>query len=88
MGYKVYVGQLQAGEGDFVCEKSNGDRAYVQVSYIIADESTRQREFGALRNIKDNYPKFVISMTPLVTKNDDNGITHLNLRYFLVNGFE
>ena len=88
MGYKVYVGQLQAGEVDFVCEKSNGDRAYVQVSYIIADESTRQREFGALRNIKDNYPKFVFSMTPLVTKNDDNGITHLNLRYFLVNGFE
>lgn len=88
MGYKVYVGQLQAGEVDFVCEKSNGDRAYVQVSYIIADEFTRQREFGALKNIKDNYPKYVISMTPLVTKNDNNGITHLNLHYFLVNGFE
>lgn len=88
MGYKVYVGQLQAGEVDFVCEKSNGDRAYVQVSYIIADDTTRKREFGTLRNIKDNYPKYVISMTPLITKNDDNGITHLNLRYFLVNGFE
>ena len=88
MGYKVYVGQLQAGEVDFVCEKSNGDRAYVQVSYIIADDATRKREFGALQNLKDNYPKYVISMSPLVTRSDYEGITHLHLREFLTNGFE
>ena len=84
MGYEVTIGQLQAGEIDFVCSKKGGKRFYVQASYIIADEETRKREFGNLASIKDNYPKYVISMTPLVTKNDDNGITHLGLRTFLM----
>ena len=83
LGYEVYVGQLQAGEIDFVCQKPEGGRVYIQVSYLIADDATREREFGNLRSIKDNYPKYVISMTPLVTKTDDNGITHLHLRRFL-----
>lgn len=85
-GYTVYVGLLQAGEIDFVCSKPSGERIYIQVSYIIADEQTREREFGNLRKINDNYPKYVISMTPLVSRNDDNGITHLHLRNFLVEG--
>ena len=83
MGYDVTVGQLQAGEIDFVCRKPEGQRIYVQASYMIVDDTTREREFGNLRAIKDNYPKYVISMTPLVTKADDNGITHLHLRKFL-----
>ena len=86
LGYQVYVGQLQAGEIDFVCTKPGGERIYVQASYIIADDATREREFGNLRSIKDNYPKYVISMTPLLTKNDDDGITHLHLRKFLTEG--
>lgn len=86
LGYEVTVGQLQASEIDFVCSKPTGERVYVQVAYIIADDATRQREFGNLRAIKDNYPKYVISMTPLVTRNDDNGIIHLNLRKFLTEG--
>ena len=85
LGYKVNVGQLQAGEIDFVCTKKAGaKRIYIQASYIIADDATREREFGNLHNIKDNYPKYVVSMTPLVTSNDDNGITHLHLRNFLM----
>ncbi len=87
LGYQVYVGQLQAGEIDFVCTKPDGQRIYVQASYIIADMATREREFGNLRAINDNYPKYVISMTPLLTHNDDNGITHLHLRKFLKEGF-
>ena len=86
LGYQVYVGQLQAGEIDFVCTRPDGERIYVQASYIIADDATREREFGNLRAIKDNYPKYVISMTPLLTKNDDDGITHLHLRKFLTEG--
>lgn len=86
LGYQVYVGQLQAGEIDFVCTKPGGERIYVQASYIIADDATREREFGNLRSIKDNYPKYVISMTPLLTKNDNDGITHLHLRKFLTEG--
>ena len=85
LGYKVNVGQLQAGEIDFVCTKNAGaKRIYIQAAYIIADSETREREFGNMHNIKDNYPKYVVSMTPLVTRNDDNGITHLHLRNFLM----
>lgn len=86
LGYEVTVGQLQASEIDFVCSKPNGERVYVQVAYIIADAATREREFGNLRAINDNYPKYVISMTPLVTRSNDDGIIHLNLRKFLKDG--
>ena len=86
LGYEVTVGQLQAGEIDFVCKKPEGQRVYVQASYIISDEATRKREFGYLRAIKDNYPKYVISMTPLVGRQDSDGITHIHLRRFLTEG--
>ena len=86
LGYEVTVGQLQAGEIDFVCKKPEGQRVYVQASYIIADDATREREFGNLRSIKDNYPKYVISMTPLVGRQYSGGITHLSLRRFLTEG--
>lgn len=86
LGYEVTVGQLQASEIDFVCTKPEGQRIYVQASYIVGDKETHDREFGNLHVIKDNYPKYVISMTPLVTKADDNGVTHLHLRKFLTDG--
>lgn len=86
LGYKVYVGQLQAGEIDFVCVGKTGGRKYVQVAYVIADEATRQREFGNLSAIPDNYPKYVISMSPLLTRSDEDGIIHLHLRKFLTEG--
>jgi predicted AAA+ superfamily ATPase len=86
LGYEVTVGQLHAGEIDFVCKKPEGQRVYVQASYIISDEATREREFGNLRAIKDNYPKYVISMTPLIGRQDSDGITHIHLRRFLTEG--
>lgn len=84
LGFQVYVGQLQAGEIDFVCTKPDGYRIYIQVSYMIIDEETRKREFGNLQSINDNYPKYVVSMTPMVTKSDYEGIKHLHLRNFLM----
>ena len=84
-GYKVNVGQLLSGEVDFVCVKDK-KRVYIQASYIIGNDETRQREFRALKAIADNYPKYVISMTPLVTRTDDEGIQHISLREFLKNG--
>ena len=84
-GYKVNVGQRLAGEVDFVCVKDK-HRVYIQASYIIGNDETRKREFGALKGIADNYPKYVISMTPLVTRTDDEGIQHISLREFLKNG--
>ena len=80
------VGQLKAGEVDFVCTKPN-ERIYVQVAYLIATPETEEREFGVLNSINDNYPKYVISMTPLVKRSDRNGITHIGLREFLKRGF-
>ena len=87
LGYDVKVGVLNAGEVDFVCTKP-GKTLYVQASYIIAEQSTRDREFGPLEKIRDNHPKYVISATPLLTRRDENGITHLSLRRFLKEGFE
>ena len=83
MGFYVQVGQLQAGEVDFVCSKPDGRRVYVQAAYVIADETTKKREFGSLERIRDNYPKYVVSMTPLLTRSDSGGIVHLHLRHFL-----
>lgn len=86
LGYDVKVGVLNAGEVDFVCSKPE-ETVYVQASYIVAEESTRTREFGPLEKIHDNHPKYVISATPLLTRRDENGITHLSLRTFLRDGF-
>ena len=85
LGYDVHVGVLNAGEVDFVCTKP-GKTVYVQVSYIISSEETRSREFGPLEKIKDNHPKYVISATPLLSQRNENGITHLSLRKFLMEG--
>lgn len=85
LGYSVKVGQLRAGEIDFVCSKT-GAKAYVQVSYLIANEETRKREFDSLRLIPDEYPKYVISASPLLKRGDDNGVTHLHIREFLKYG--
>ena len=82
-GYNVTVGMLQAGEIDFVCNAPGGSRCYIQVAFIVADEKTREREFGNLHAIPDNYPKYVVSLTPMLLHSDDNGITHLHLREFL-----
>lgn len=86
LGFSVCVGQLLAGEVDFVCSKPDGARAYVQVAYLIANQETREREFSNLKAIHDNYPKYVISMTPMVTRSEWEGIIHLHLRQFLNNG--
>ena len=85
LGYDIKVGVLNAGEVDFVCTKS-GQTIYVQASYIIAEDTTRKREFGPLKEIRDNYPKYVISATPYLTQRNENGIIHLSLRKFLTEG--
>ena len=86
MGYEVKIGQLQAGEVDFVCTRK-AQKVYVQVTYLLASEETREREFSALRRISDSYPKYVISMSPMVNRTNTDGIIHIGLRDFLVNGF-
>lgn len=85
MGYKVAVGQMYATEIDFVATKGD-DTIYVQASYLITEESTFQREFGNLQKINDNYPKYVVSMTPFMDSSKYEGIIHIPLKDFLKNG--
>lgn len=85
LGYKVTVGQMYATEIDFV--GTNGDDTiYVQASYLITEESTFEREFGNLKKINDNYPKYVISMTPFLDSSKYEGIIHVPLAEFLKEG--
>lgn len=58
-GYKICVGRVGEIEIDFIGEK-DGKKTYIQVCYMLNDESTINREFGSLLEIKDNYPKFVL----------------------------
>ena len=79
---EIFVGKSGDKEIDFVCEKS-GKKIYVQVSYLLQDEKTINREFGNLLAIKDNYPKYVISMDDFGTGTDYKGIEHLHVRDFI-----
>lgn len=80
-GYEITIGKIDGLEVDFVCKKS-GKIIYVQVSYILANEETIEREFEPLRLINDNYPKYVITMDDAEMSHD--GINHLNLVDFLL----
>ena len=86
LGYKVTVGQMYATEINFVGTKGD-DTIYVQAAYLISEESTFEREFGNLQKINDNYPKYVISMTPFMDSSKYEGIIHIPLADFLKNGF-
>ena len=79
-GYSVTVGKSGEQEIDFVCEKK-GDKLYVQVSYLLASESTILREFGAYEKIQDNFPKYVVTLDEFDMSRD--GIRHVNIRDFL-----
>lgn len=80
-GYEVTVGKLGDKEVDFVCEKA-GERLYIQVAYLITDQKIREREFGNLLKIRDNYPKMVVSMDEWVG-GKYKGIEQINIRGFL-----
>ena len=58
-GYKICVGRVGDKEIDFVGEK-DGDKIYIQVCYLLNEESTVNREFGSLLDVKDNFPKYVL----------------------------
>lgn len=82
-GFTVGVGILRAGEIDFVAERGS-EKIYIQVAYLIATEEIRNREFGNLLKINDNFPKYVISANPMIGGgNNKDGIRHMSLRQFL-----
>ena len=79
-GYEVTVGKINGYEIDFVCKKPD-KTIYVQVSYILGNDNTIEREFRPLLKINDNYSKYVISLDQLDFSRQ--GIVHLNLLDFL-----
>jgi predicted AAA+ superfamily ATPase len=74
---------LRSAEIDFVATK--GDQTiYVQATYLLGSDDTVRREFGNLSAVKDNHPKYVISMDPVSGEFPEYpGIRHLHLRQFL-----
>lgn len=83
LGYNVKVGAMSGGEIDFVAEK-NGSIVYFQVAYLLESEETVEREFGNLKKVHDNYPKYVITMDLGMILKDYDGIVRLSLRQFLL----
>lgn len=79
-GYSVTVGKMAEKEIDFVCDK-RGEKLYVQVAYLLADENTVRREFGVYGNVRDNFPKYVVTMDEIDMSR--SGIKHRNIRDFL-----
>lgn len=79
--FKVFVGKKDESEIDFIAER-NGVKIYVQVAYLLTSEETVRREFSVYDSIKDNFPKYVVSMDEFDFSR--NGIIHRNIRDFLL----
>lgn len=75
-GYEVFVGKSDSSEIDFIATYFE-EKIYIQVAYILADDSVVEREFGAYKGIDDNYPKYVLSMDRF--NFSQNGIIHKNV---------
>ena len=81
-GNKVWTGTARNTEVDFVCKNQTGEIDYYQVAWQMTNESTIEREFGALEKIKDNYPKYLLT-TDSFTQNR-SGIRHINVFNWLL----
>ena len=79
---EIYVGVLNNGEVDFVTLE-NGTPCYFQVAYTVRDEAMLARELAPFKSIRDNHPKFLLTLDndpPL----DHDGIKRLNVVDFLL----
>jgi len=79
--YEVFIGKHNDREIDFVARKGS-ETKYIQVAYQLPDEKVREREFGNLLKIEDNYEKIVVSADEFAL--DFKGVKHLHIRQFLV----
>ena len=61
-GGRVYAGKINDKEIDFVVQKDKNERAYYQVAYTVSDEKTFEREISSLKSIKDNHPKYLLTL--------------------------
>lgn len=82
-GYDVKIGKVKDREIDFVAKRGE-NISYFQITYLMENEKTREREFGVYDLIKDNYPKYVLSMDKFDFS--QKGIVHKNIIDFLLEG--
>ena len=75
-GYNVYIGKTKEGEIDFIATNDE-EKLYFQVAYLLGEAKTEEREFGAYKEINDNYPKYVLSLDK--TNFSKDGIIHKNI---------
>lgn len=81
-GYKVAIGKNGDREIDFIAERDH-NKMYIQVAAHITDKATGEREFGAFRGIKDNYPKYVLTLDREAS-HSENGIEGKYLPEFIL----
>ena len=79
-GYTLSIGKIGKLECDFIARKNN-DYCYAQVAMTIAERATEDREYASLEKIRDNYPKYLFTLDPLLQRR--NGIIHKNLAEFM-----
>lgn len=79
----VYVGQFDKNEIDFVVINSN-EIEYYQIALTVLDENTLKRELDAFKNIKDNYPKYLITLDDVMVNTDYDGIKVVNALEWLL----
>lgn len=80
-GFTVFTGKTYKGKIDFIAIKDN-KKCFIQVSYLLSNEETIKREFGAYEKITDASPKYVLSLDRIDLSH--NGIEHLNIVDFLL----
>jgi len=79
-GYDVYIGKKETKEIDFVAVRRD-ERIYVQVCRRLPEES--DREIANLLEMKDHYPKYVVTLDELAAGNI-NGVKFVHLADFLL----
>jgi len=80
-GYSLTIGRVGEREIDFICEQGK-EKIYIQVSYVMESEKTREREFGVYESVPDNFPKYVVTMDDVDFS--QNGIKHVKVWDFLL----
>lgn len=81
-GYEVSVGRIGKFECDFILHRNYFDYAYVQVAMTIMNSpETENREYRPFEQIKDNYPKYLITRNDFIQHR--NGILHYNIAPFM-----
>ena len=76
-GYQVSVGKIGKFECDFIVRKNNGEYAYIQVTYsMTGNEKVKEREYRPFREIRDGYPRYIISFD--IFRDQQDGVHHIN----------